>query len=234
MEFDATQVDWLFVIIATVISLIVLSLIFVLKVLKFKKWQVRKLGHMFLHFYVAFIPYFFSNIFDVIVVLLLVVGSIGLLSLIPPINFVQRIYEECTREGEKKWLLIINSFSTAIVVLITFLVFHDRLYIFTSAVLSVSLGDGMGEMIGRPYGRIKYKIFEERSLEGSLCVLIGIFVSIIIAFGFNSMINATGFWWKAVVVSIIGMIVEACNYKFIDNTTLPFSIALTLFLLFEL
>ena len=234
MEFDTTQVDWVYVIIATSISFAVLSLIFVLKMLKFKKWQVRKLGHMFLHFYVAFIPYFFTNIFDVIVVLLLVIGIIIILSLIPPINFVQRIYDECTREGEKKWILIVNSFSTGIVVLVMFLVFHDKLYIFTSAVLSVSLGDGMGEMIGRPYGRIKYKIFEERSLEGSLCVLIGIFVSIIITFGFHSMLNVQGFWWKAVVVSIIGTIVEACNYKFIDNTTLPFSVALALFLLIEL
>lgn len=234
MEFDTTQVDWVFVTIATVISFMVLSIIFILKKLKFQKWQIRKLGHMCLHFYVAFIPYLFTNIFDVIIVVLLVLGIIIMISLIPPIRFLQRIYDECTREGEKKWLLIINSFSTAFVVLIIFFVFHDKLYIFTSAVLSVSLGDGMGEMIGRPYGRIKYKIFEERSLEGSFFVLIGIFTSLIIAFGFNSMLSATGFWWKAVVVSIIGTIVEACNYKFIDNTTLPFSIALALFLLFEL
>ncbi len=234
MEFDTTQVDWVFVIIASVISFAVLSLIFVLKMLKFKRWQVRKLGHMFLHFYVAFLPYFFTNIFDVIIVLLLVIGTLSILSLLPPFRIFQRIYDECTREGEQKWLLIVNSLSTGIVVLVIFLVFHDKLYIFSSAVLSVSLGDGMGEMIGRPYGRIKYKIFEERSLEGSLCVLIGIFVSIIIAFGFHSMLNATGFWWKAVVVSAIGTIVEACNYRFIDNTTLPISIALALFLLFEL
>ncbi len=234
MEFDTTQVDWVFVTIAVAISIIVISIIFILKKLKFKKWQIRKLGHMSLHFYVAFIPYFFTNIFDVIIVVLLVVGILSLLSFIPPIRYLQRLYDDCTREGEKKWLLIVNSFSTGFVVLIIFLVFHDKLYIFTSAVLSVSLGDGMGEMIGRPYGRIKYKIFEERSLEGSLCVLIGIFVSLIIAFGFHSMLSVTGFWWKAVVVSIIGTIVEACNYKFIDNTTLPFSIALALFLLFEL
>jgi len=234
MEFDATQVDWVFVIIATFISFAALSSVFILKMLKFKRWQVRKLGHMFLHFYVAFIPYFFTNIFDVIIVLILVVGTLGVLSLIPPIRVLQRIYEECTREGEKKWILVLNSFSTAFVVLIIFLVFHEELYIFTSAILAVSLGDGMGEMIGRPFGRIKYRIFEERSLEGSLSVFIGTFISLIVAFGFHSMLDVSSFWWKAVVVSIIGTVVEACNYKFIDNTTLPFSIALALFLLFEL
>jgi dolichol kinase len=236
MIFDTTQVDWVFVVVSVLLSFIILNLIFLFKALKMPKWQVRKLGHIILHIFLGFFPYFFENIFDVIVTVVIIAGILIVVSLIPKLSFLQRIVEECTREGEKKYPLVLNGFSTAFALLVIFFVFayRDMVYIYTIAVLAVALGDGLGEMIGRPYGRLKYKIFAERSVEGSFFVFFGSFMGIIITFGFNNMLPLSGFWWKAVVIAAVAMLVEAFNYKFIDNTTLLISVAFVTFLLFEL
>ena len=234
LTFDFAQIEWTFVFICVFIAFAALSTVFILKALKFEKWQVRKLGHMIVHFVIAFLPYLFSYMISLIVAIVIVGVIIIIISLIPPVRFLQRVYVECTREGEKVIELVINSIATAFAVLLILFVFADKLYIFTAAILTVSLGDGMGEMIGRPYGRIKYKIFSERSLEGSVFVFIGTFISIVVSFAYHSLLGLEGFWWKAIVLGLIGMVVEACNYKFLDNTVLPLSIAFGLFLLFEI
>ena len=236
MIFDTTQVNWVFVTVTVLISYFILSLIFIFKALKMPKWQVRKLGHMVLHLFVAFFPYFTENVFDVVVTLVFISVILIVLSVIPQISFIQRIIDECTREGEFKYALVLNGVSTAFALFLIFFVFayRDMVYIYTIAVLAVALGDGLGEMIGRPFGRIKYKIFAERSVEGSFFVFFGTFIGVIMTFGFNNMLPLSGFWWKAVVIALTAMIVEAFNYKFIDNTTLLVSIAFVTFLLFEL
>ena len=232
--FDFAQIEWLFVFVGVFIAFAALSTVFILKALKFEKWQVRKLGHMIVFFVIAFFPYLFTYMISLIASIAIVGIIVIIVSLIPPLRFLQRVYVECTREGEKVIELVINSIATAFAVLLILFVFADKLYIFTAAILTVSLGDGMGEMIGRPYGRLKYKIFSERSLEGSLAVFIGTFISIIISFSYHSLLYLESFWWKAFVLGLIGMTLEACNYKFLDNTILPLSIAFGLFLLFEI
>ena len=234
LTFDFAQVEWQFVFVSVALSLATLSSVFVLKALKFDKWQVRKFGHMLIHFLIAFIPYLFSHMISIIIALVIIGIIVVIISLIPPINFLQRLYFECTREGEKVRELVLNTIATAFALLLILFVFVDKLHIFTAAVLTVSLGDGMGEIIGRPYGRIRYKIFSEKSLEGSIFVFIGTFLSILVSFAYHSLLSLEGFWWKALVLGLIGMVVEAFNFKFLDNTALPLSIAFGLFLLFEM
>ncbi|MHA1408609.1 MAG: hypothetical protein ACTSSG_14685 [Candidatus Heimdallarchaeaceae archaeon] len=230
MIFDTTTVDWAIVWIAIPIILASLSTVFVLKAMNFTKWQVRKIGHMIVHFVAAFLPYMFHNVFDIIVTILIVLGLLVLISLLPKIRFIPRIYDECTREGENIRDLVINSLLTSVTVAALFLWLQkEHMYIYTAAVLSVSLGDGMGEMIGRPFGKIRYKIFETRTLEGSIAVFIGIYISLIVAFGYNLLLATPGFWWKSLIISFIGTIIEACNYKFLDNAILPMTMAVIIY-----
>lgn len=232
MIFNATTVDWIIVWISVGIMLASLSVTFILKALKMAKWQVRKLGHMVVNFVAAFIVYLYDNIFDLLVAILLAIGIAIFLSFIPKIRFLFRIYEECTRDGERTLELFINTILTGATIIGLFFILEENyLHIFTAAVLTVSIGDGMGEMIGRPYGKIKFKIFKERSLEGTFAVFVGTLIAIIVAYGYNSMLTVPGFWWKSIIVSIIGALAEVFNYRFIDNLTLPSSIALALFLL---
>ena len=233
MIYDPTQVDWLFVGVSTVVIFLTLSSVYLLHYLKFEPWQVRKLSHMLLHCVLAFFPYFFDNLFDLIVTLSITMFLLLVFSLIPKIRFVPNLIIKCTREGDKNSEMVFNSVLTGIAVLIIFVLTLERTYIFTAAFLTVSLGDGLGEMIGRPYGKIKYKIFKERSLEGSLSVFIGTAISISVTLAFNVMLDITALW-KIIVIAVVGTIVEACNYKFLDNITLPSIVALLMYLFFAL
>ena len=233
MIYDPTQVDWLFVGVSTVVIFLTLSSVYLLYFLKFEPWQVRKLSHMLLHCVLAFFPYFFDNLFDLIVTLSITMSLLLVFSLIPKIRFVPNLIIKCTREGDKNSEMVFNSVLTGIAVLIIFALTLERTYIFTAAFLTVSLGDGLGEMIGRPYGKIKYKIFKERSLEGSLSVFIGTAISISVTLAFNVMLDSAALW-KIIVIAIVGTLVEACNYKFLDNITLPSIVALLMYLFFAL
>ncbi len=233
MIFDATQLNLVFVVVSLIIIFLTLGSVYLLAYLNYKPWQVRKISHMILHAVLAFFPYFIDNLFDLIITFSITMVLLLVLSLIPQIQFIPKIIEKCTREGDKNMQMVMNSTITSITVLIVYVLFLDKPYVFTAAFLSVSLGDGLGEMIGRPYGKIKYRIFEERSLEGSIAVFLGTAASIFVALAVNKMI-AVDIWWKIIVIALIGTIVEACNYRFMDNVTLPASIVIMMYLLFEL
>ena len=233
MYFDPAQLNWVFVVVSLIVVLLTLSSVYLLAYLNYKPWQVRKISHMILHTVLAFFPYFIVNLFDLIITLSITMVLLLVLSLIPQIQFIPKIMEKCTREGNNNMQMVINATITSVAVLLVYVLNLDRPYVFTAAFLSVSLGDGLGEMIGRPYGKIKYRIFEERSLEGSIAVFFGTAISIFVALAVNSMLTVD-IWWKIIVIALIGTFVEACNYKFLDNVTLPAIIALMMYLLFEL
>ncbi|MHA1347485.1 MAG: diacylglycerol/polyprenol kinase family protein [Candidatus Heimdallarchaeaceae archaeon] len=233
MIFDPTQLNWVFVVVSLVVVFLTLSTVYLFAYLNYEPWQVRKLGHMILHSVLAFFPYFIDNLFDLIITMSITMVLLLIFSLIPQIRFVPKIIEKCTREGDKNMQMVINSTLTGIAVLLVYVLFLDKPYVFTAAFLSVSLGDGLGEMIGRPYGKIKYRIFEERSLEGTIAVFVGTAISIFVALAVNKMLTVD-IWWKILVIALIGTIVEACNYRFLDNVTLPAAIALMTYLLIEL
>ena len=236
MEFNITQVDWVRDIIALLVIIVTVNSIFVLKALGCKRWQIRKIGHMILFTVAAFFPYFFNNLFDIYVSVLLALGLFLFLSAIPQVQYLQRIFKMCSREERNPWELFFNSIFTSITLLVLLWFFKDEafLFIFTAAYLTMSLGDGLGEMIGRPFGRIKYKIFSEKSLEGSLAVFVGTAIAVTISLAVNSMIMLPGVWWKILVTAVVGAIVEALSYKFLDNATLPGITALMLYLLLVL
>lgn len=233
MLFDPTTIDWVFIIVVNFALFASFYVPFLLKALKFGDWQRRKIGHMVLHTTLGIFPVFLRNLFDLLICLIIMVIIVIIISLIPQIRFAPRIVEYTTRSGEPKLEMSLNAALTATTVLVLLIIFIDRLYIYTGAVLALSLGDGLGEMIGRPLGRIKYKIIEEKSLEGSLSVFIGIFIALLIGFAANSMFYQI-IYWKILVISLVGTIIEALNYKFIDNLTVPTSVALLLYLLFEI
>ena len=233
MIFDATQLNLVFVVVSLIIIFLTLGSVYLLAYLNYKPWQVRKISHMILHAVLAFFPYFIDNLFDLIITFSITMVLLLVLSLIPQIQFIPKIIEKCTREGDSNMQMVMNSTITSIAVLLVYVLFLDKPYVFTAAFLSVSLGDGLGEMIGRPYGRIKYRIFEDRSVEVATAVFIGTAISIFVALAVNKMITVD-IWWKIIVIALLGTIVEACNYRFMDNVTLPAIITLMMYLLFEL
>ncbi|MHA1303129.1 MAG: diacylglycerol/polyprenol kinase family protein [Candidatus Heimdallarchaeaceae archaeon] len=233
MYFEVIVNDWIFVICVNVVILAAISLNFGSHKLKFPPWITRKTTHIVLHACLAFIPYFLQNLFDLFVALGILAIIVLLITAIPKSRFLVKVIQNSTRKEESVRDSVLNIIFTTIALLILVVLFQDMLYIYTAAVLSLSLADGLAELIGRPFGRVKFKIFTEKSLEGSIAVFIGIIICILLSFATYSMLNLI-IWWKLIITALIGTLIEALNYKYYDNITLPLSIALSIFLLFEL
>ncbi len=232
LSFNTIDPNWIAIIVGVVVIFLTINIVFLLKALKLERWQIRKVGHMILNCIAAFFPLFFENVFDIFFTLAIAIGILFLLSAIPQIRLLQRILILCSRDDDKPWLLFINAIFMGTTMILILWFFKTDVYVFTAAYLSVSLGDGLGELIGRPYGKKRYKIFAEKSLEGSMGVLVGTCIGVVVGLTIGSLILLPGAWWKIIVISFIGMTFEALSYLFLDNLTLPASIAVSIYLLF--
>ncbi len=109
--------------------------------------------------------------------------------------------------------------------LIAYFLFED-LFAASIAIAAMSFGDGMGEFIGKRYGKIRY--FNHRTLEGSAAVFISTFIAIIILEWFYfEMIGYSGGGVPDMLIlfglSAAGIVtcLEAITPGQIDNLVIP-------------
>jgi phytol kinase len=80
-------------------------------------------------------------------------------------------------------------------------------------------GDGLAPIIGTRMGKMKYKVFCERSVEGSLAFLAGslaaglFFVWLIVPQAFNPA--------KIAMIAVAATVIEAVSPKEVDNILIP-------------
>lgn len=101
-----------------------------------------------------------------------------------------------------------------------------------TAMAALSLGDGLGGMIGRVWGRKQYKIpwSKPRSVEGSLAVALGAMLgAAILKIALPGMIGVS--WTAIMVAGVLASIAEALSPKSLDNLFVPFTAFLTVFFL---
>ncbi len=113
--------------------------------------------------------------------------------------------------------------------LIAYLLFDD-LFAASIAIAAMSFGDGLGELVGRRYGRIRY--LPHRTLEGSLAVFLATLASIlVISWFYFGVIDYSGGTQPellilfAVAVAGVVAFLEAVTPGSIDNLVLPLFIA---------
>ncbi len=190
-------------------------------------WFIRKYLHTVGLTLIAIYAMLFSSIEEIIITVSVVILIIIILSIIP-LKFAQTMIEFSTRKGEKQIESLINSSLTTIVALILMIVLYDYKWIFTSSLLTVAFGDALGEFIGKPYGRHKYRIIAPKSIEGSIAVFAGALIGIMIPYLFY------GFVWSSVpviiIAALVAMIIEALSISFLDNILMP---SVTAFILYN-
>ncbi|MCY3410861.1 MAG: hypothetical protein INQ03_04400 [Candidatus Heimdallarchaeota archaeon] len=193
-----------------------------------EQWLVRKVMHILTNtlLVVYFVMITSVNVFISLLVFLVI---LFIISIIPGFEFMNRLVAISTREGEPEKKLLVNVLSSMFIILTILFIFIDSPHIFVPAILSLAWGDGLGEIIGRPYGRHKYKVFNNKSVEGSIGVFIGILLGGIVGFLIGGI--DFQFWWVLLLVSTVGMLVEAVAMSFVDNLVLPTSVALLIFLI---
>lgn len=208
-------------------AVVLLSGVYVLDHFKAERWLMRKYVHStvvsIFPVYLRIVP----SMEDTVLAIVFFLIFAGLLTAHPRIKFLFYLVERGTREGEDVRLLWVNSLSSTAILLSVFLIFFDEPHVFGAVTYAFAWGDGLGEVIGRPFGRHKYKILSSKSIEGSLAVLFGSFVGIVSGlalFGEFGSDLLLGIFALAMLVTII----EACSVSFVDNILIPISVVVIL------
>ena len=92
------------------------------------------------------------------------------------------------------------------------------------AIATLGWGDGIAPIVGSRYGRLKYEVLSNKSVEGSLSMLIVAFAA------------STFFVWLIIptelnilrifLLCLVATVVEACSPKEIDNILIPSAVIL--------
>jgi len=110
------------------------------------------------------------------------------------------------------------------------IIFYDRPIIIAAGMLPLACGDGMGAVIGRKFGAHRFAIIDRKSVEGSLAVFAGTAIAVFAGLVFYSMAPAPALW-KALIIGVITMIVEALAPRGLDNLAIPASAVIAFLLL---
>ncbi len=189
-------------------------------------WSIRKLIHSIGLAIVGVYGAFLDTLEDIFIVLVLFLIVMGILTAIPSIRMFFALIEMGTRQGENEIESIINTSLTSISMITLMIVMFDTRWIFLAGVLSVGLGDGLGEFIGKPYGRHKFQILAPKSIEGSVGVFVGTLIGIFAAFlSLSSQSLDSKLVFIFILTSFIAMILEALSISFMDNIAMPWAVA---------
>lgn len=187
-------------------------------------WFVRKYIHTTGLFMVGLFGSTLSTLDEIVIIVTILFISAIALSIHPRIQLIQSLIRMGTRSGEREKETFFNSLFT-IVASLTLLYFtFEHRWIFMVAMMAVSLGDGFGEFIGKPYGKHKFKITANKSVEGSIAVFFGSLIGAVFTlFLFN--IFTLQILLLVVLTSFVAMVIEAISFSFLDNLFMPASVA---------
>ena len=125
-----------------------------------------------------------------------------------------------TRTGNKRELLK-GTLYFVIVAIICGTVYYKQF----AGVLAMAIlgwGDGLAPIIGTRYGKLKYRVLSDKSVEGSLAFLVG---SIFAGLFFVKLIAPESFdAGKIIAIAVIATIVEGVSPKEVDNITIPLAV----------
>ena len=127
-----------------------------------------------------------------------------------------------TRTGDKRELLKGTLYFVLVAMLCGTLYYKTFEGVLAMAVLG--WGDGLAPVVGTRYGKMKYRILSDKSVEGSLAFLAGsiaaglFFVWLVVPESFDA--------GKILLIALIATVVEGVSPKEVDNLTIPAAVIL--------
>lgn len=154
-------------------------------------------------------------------------------AIIPPISFIflnylsfrYNIVTGIERRDKKDLGTIYYPISLLILVIFTFGIIKEP-YIGLIGALILGYGDGIASIIGRKFGKIK--IYRNKSIKGSLTMLIISFLTTLIILSYFNPVNTI---FYSLIISLIASILELFSPRGIDNLTVPIFSSLIYYLL---
>ncbi len=196
-------------------------------------WGARKFSHILGNTLAAVYMILSQNFWAVFYILVMSL-LIGFTLSLTPVRLLQRSTEGTMREGEHKWLMVANIAVTTSTSILYYgylsLLGWDYPIVVICGIFSMSIGDGLGEVVGRPFGRYKFRIFSEKSVEGSLAVFLGSFISFVTGalFTYRISVNVV---LILLLLAFVTMVIEMSSWLFLDNVILPFAVGSLAYLL---
>ena len=128
-----------------------------------------------------------------------------------------------TRTGDKRELLKGTLYFVIVAMICGTLYYKQFPGVLAMAILG--WGDGLAPIIGTRYGKLKYRVLSDKSVEGSLAFLVGsIFAGLIFVWLIVPELFDAG---KIVTIALIATVVEGVSPKEVDNLTIPFAVIVT-------
>jgi len=97
-------------------------------------------------------------------------------------------------------------------------------YIVAAGIFPMAYGDSSAALIGARYGKTKYRLFEGKSVQGSVGMFIGSFLSLVFGMMYFSGIygfNLADQLLSIVAVSLVTTVLQAVSPRGLDNILVP-------------
>jgi phytol kinase len=133
-----------------------------------------------------------------------------------------------TEEGHH-WGLVLYAISYSALAYL----FGVKPYIVASGIFPMAYGDSLAALVGEYLGRHKYRVFERKSVEGSLGMFLGSFVSLTLAFLYFGLLYYFTFnpLVPSLAIAFLVTVIEGVSPKGFDNVAVPVVGAATFLLL---
>jgi dolichol kinase len=194
----------------------------------------RKSSRKFLHIMIGnlpfVIPFFTLNIFPTFIAASFILVTF-LASPYSPFRTIGRKLRglaDITEEGHQLGLIFYAISYTFLA-----LFFTPKPYVFAAGILPMAYGDAAASMVGEKYGRRKYKLVAEKSLEGSAAMFLVTFASFGASLVFFSVLYPLSLLDKGLAVlavATVATLVEGFSPMGFDNLTVPAFSVLTFLL----
>ena len=195
----------------------------------------QKASRKFLHAMIGnlpfIIPFFTSNIYPVLVAAPFILVTFFASPYSPSKNVSKKLsgLADITEEGHHLGLVFYAISYTFLALL-----FASQPYVIAAGILPMAYGDSVAAMVGERYGRRRYKLVADKSLEGSAAMFFASFLSLTISLIFFSALYPFSVLEKifpALAAATAATLVESFSPMGFDNLTVPAFSALTFLLL---
>ncbi len=198
-----------------------LIILLVLKQSKFPAWVIRKIGHLLGGTYIAFIVFQYDSLTGIIFTICLFLILLVLFIVFSKGKLLTEYFMFNFRENENDYTFIINTITTLLVLFGLLLVFYNYPAAFVAGTLIISWGDTFGEVIGKTLPFVKYRIFCEKSISGTLGVFVFSLVSFLTSIIIFKIPLSNGWLWISILGSFTCTVIESISWKWFDNIALP-------------
>lgn len=191
------------------------------KIFKWSKKTSRKLLHVLIGNLSLILPFFSAAIFPVMVAASFILVTFLACPYSPAKTLRNKIVmlKDVTEKGHPLGLVFYSISYTILAAL-----FFHQPYIVAVGILPMAYGDSFASLVGEHFGKLRYKILTQKSVEGSSACFAATLLTVFCGLMFYSFFYnfcLTKIIWLSLLTAGVATVVEAMSPSGLDNLTVP-------------